>query len=67
MHCRVRVVRTPLNHIIKQVSFPSLSTLLNGLFSYLELALNGPLDQITKDNLYKCHAASKVRCLLPLI
>ncbi|KAF8319778.1 hypothetical protein DL93DRAFT_2225171 [Clavulina sp. PMI_390] len=36
-------VRTPLNHII----------------SYLELALNGPLDHETRDNLSMSHAASK--------
>ncbi|KAF8909011.1 hypothetical protein CPB84DRAFT_1813256 [Gymnopilus junonius] len=36
-------VRTPLNHII----------------NYLEMALNGPLDGETRDNLSKSHAASK--------
>ncbi|TFK70397.1 hypothetical protein BDN72DRAFT_766552 [Pluteus cervinus] len=36
-------VRTPLNHII----------------NYLELALNGPLDVETRDNLTKSHTASK--------
>ncbi|CAA7261458.1 unnamed protein product [Cyclocybe aegerita] len=36
-------VRTPLNHII----------------NYLEMALNGPLDVETRDNLSKSHAASK--------
>ncbi|KDQ62255.1 hypothetical protein JAAARDRAFT_149003 [Jaapia argillacea MUCL 33604] len=36
-------VRTPLNHII----------------NYLELALNGPLDNDTRDNLVRSHAASK--------
>ncbi|KAF9561324.1 hypothetical protein CPC08DRAFT_635599 [Agrocybe pediades] len=36
-------VRTPLNHII----------------NYLEMAMNGPLDGETRDNLSKSHAASK--------
>ncbi|KAF9068635.1 hypothetical protein BDP27DRAFT_1223986 [Rhodocollybia butyracea] len=36
-------VRTPLNHII----------------NYLEMALNGPLDLETRDNLSRSHAASK--------
>ncbi|KAJ3881750.1 hypothetical protein F5051DRAFT_473715 [Lentinula edodes] len=36
-------VRTPLNHII----------------NYLEMALNGPLDFETRDNLSRSHAASK--------
>ncbi|KAJ7043873.1 phytochrome-like protein [Mycena alexandri] len=36
-------VRTPLNHII----------------NYLEMALNGPLDDETRDNLNRSHAASK--------
>lgn len=36
-------VRTPLNHII----------------NYLELALNGPLDLETRDNLQRSHNASK--------
>ncbi|TFK52362.1 hypothetical protein OE88DRAFT_1628063 [Heliocybe sulcata] len=36
-------VRTPLNHII----------------NYLEMALNGPLDIETRDNLSRSHAASK--------
>lgn len=36
-------VRTPLNHII----------------NYLELALNGPLDRETRENLNQSHAASK--------
>ncbi|KAF8158228.1 hypothetical protein B0H34DRAFT_446175 [Crassisporium funariophilum] len=36
-------VRTPLNHII----------------NYLEMALNGPLDNETRDNLSRSHAASK--------
>ncbi|KAK7049021.1 hypothetical protein R3P38DRAFT_3620537 [Favolaschia claudopus] len=36
-------VRTPLNHII----------------NYLEMALNGPLDDETRDNLSRSHAASK--------
>ncbi|KAH8824835.1 hypothetical protein DL96DRAFT_1467371 [Flagelloscypha sp. PMI_526] len=36
-------VRTPLNHII----------------NYLEMALNGPLDGETRDNLRRSHAASK--------
>ncbi|KAJ7134984.1 hypothetical protein C8R43DRAFT_894662 [Mycena crocata] len=36
-------VRTPLNHII----------------NYLEMALNGPLDEETRDNLNRSHAASK--------
>ncbi|KZT19961.1 hypothetical protein NEOLEDRAFT_1076573 [Neolentinus lepideus HHB14362 ss-1] len=36
-------VRTPLNHII----------------NYLEMALNGPLDMETRDNLSRSHAASK--------
>ncbi|KAI0643021.1 hypothetical protein C8Q79DRAFT_202229 [Trametes meyenii] len=36
-------VRTPLNHII----------------NYLELAMNGPLDQETRENLSHSHAASK--------
>ncbi|KDQ62269.1 hypothetical protein JAAARDRAFT_30166 [Jaapia argillacea MUCL 33604] len=36
-------VRTPLNHII----------------NYLEMALNGPLDFETRDNLVRSHAASK--------
>ncbi|KAI0785152.1 hypothetical protein C8Q75DRAFT_776169 [Abortiporus biennis] len=36
-------VRTPLNHII----------------NYLELALNGPLDRETRENLSQSHAASK--------
>lgn len=38
-------VRTPLNHII----------------NYLEMALDGPLDLETRDNLSMSHAASKVR------
>ena len=37
-------VRTPLNHII----------------NYLEMALDGPLDLETRDNLSMSHAASKV-------
>ncbi|KAK0201594.1 hypothetical protein DFS33DRAFT_1348574 [Desarmillaria ectypa] len=36
-------VRTPLNHII----------------NYLEMALNGPLDEETRDNLSQSHSASK--------
>ncbi|KAJ7043874.1 hypothetical protein C8F04DRAFT_1070714 [Mycena alexandri] len=36
-------VRTPLNHII----------------NYVEMALNGPLDDETRDNLNRSHAASK--------
>ncbi|KDQ11477.1 hypothetical protein BOTBODRAFT_35351 [Botryobasidium botryosum FD-172 SS1] len=36
-------VRTPLNHII----------------NYLEMALNGPLDRETRENLSKSHSASK--------
>ncbi|KXN88126.1 Cyanobacterial phytochrome B [Leucoagaricus sp. SymC.cos] len=36
-------VRTPLNHII----------------NYLEMAMNGPLDGETRDNLVRSHAASK--------
>ncbi|EIN12484.1 hypothetical protein PUNSTDRAFT_118301 [Punctularia strigosozonata HHB-11173 SS5] len=36
-------VRTPLNHII----------------NYLEMAMNGPLDTETRDNLSRSHAASK--------
>ncbi|KAJ6557231.1 hypothetical protein DFH09DRAFT_1280009 [Mycena vulgaris] len=36
-------VRTPLNHII----------------NYLEMALNGPLDDETRDNLNRSHSASK--------
>jgi len=32
--------------------------------SYLEMAMNGPLDNETRDNLVRSHAASKVSCYL---
>lgn len=34
--------------------------LIDTLISYLEMAMNGPLDNETRDNLVRSHAASKV-------
>lgn len=55
-------VRTPLNHIIKCVkNFLPVRCILTLRFcSYLEMALNGPLDIETRENLSRSHIASKV-------
>jgi hypothetical protein len=58
------LVRTPLNHIIKCVPPTLGSQYYTQRFkhnSYLEMALNGPLDGETRDNLSRSHIASKVR------
>lgn len=56
-------VRTPLNHIIKFVIdlFDLRILLIKPPNSYLEMALNGPLDIETRENLSMSHSASKVR------
>jgi light-regulated signal transduction histidine kinase (bacteriophytochrome) len=52
--------RTPLNAIISKSIFPSrLLPLTKALQDYLEIALEGAIDEETRENLAKSHSASK--------